>query len=176
MSEPGEFRNIKNTTLPSFIGLRYGTITPTDIDAVIEYHGKAFIFIEAKYKDADIPDGQRILFVRLCDALEKAGIKTVFLKASWDESLLNQDGSFDLARATVTKVYTTTTGIKTGDGDTVRKYIDRFLVYAGLIGKPKTACAICGSIIGVIDGKCETCRVADDGFEPGARIAGAIKD
>lgn len=176
MSEPGEFRNIRNTNLPSFVGLRYGTISPTDIDAVIEYHGKAFIFIEAKYKDAEIPEGQRILFVRLCDALEKAGIKTLFLKASWDETLLNQDGSFDLSRSTVTKVYTVKTGIRVGDGDTVKKYIDRFLVYAGLIEKPKTACAICGSDIGVIGGKCETCRVADAGYEPGARIAGAIKE
>ena len=34
--------------LRDFSGLRYGRITPTDIDAFMEFGNKAFVFIEAK--------------------------------------------------------------------------------------------------------------------------------
>lgn len=54
--------------LRDFSGLRYGTITPTDIDAFIDFGNELFIFIEAKYNGTELPYGQRLALERLCDA------------------------------------------------------------------------------------------------------------
>jgi len=51
--------------LNSFKDLTFGKITPTDIDGLIEYKDKAYIFIEVKYKDKDLPFGQRLALERL---------------------------------------------------------------------------------------------------------------
>jgi hypothetical protein len=48
-----------------FSGVRYENITPTDIDAVIEYKNRAYIFIEVKYLDAKLPYGQMLAIERL---------------------------------------------------------------------------------------------------------------
>lgn len=54
--------------LVSFADLRIGdTITPTDVDGLIEYHGKAFFFFELKHVDAVLPHGQMLALERLCD-------------------------------------------------------------------------------------------------------------
>lgn len=45
-----------------FSGLVFGKITPTDIDGMIEYHGKAFVYYEFKYLNADTKYGQRTAF------------------------------------------------------------------------------------------------------------------
>lgn len=63
-----------------FEGIRYGKITPTDIDALIEYHNQAYIFIEVKhlYKQLDL--GQRLALQRMVDDATKAGkIATAFV-------------------------------------------------------------------------------------------------
>lgn len=66
MTERGKIRNIgRKQQINDFSGLRYGNITSTDLDGVIEYHNKAYIFIEVKYGDAELPDGQRIAIERL---------------------------------------------------------------------------------------------------------------
>lgn len=55
----------------NFSGLDYGKIHPTDIDGVIEYHDKAFAFIEMKYGGAEFPDGQRKAIERLVNNLSQ---------------------------------------------------------------------------------------------------------
>lgn len=57
----------KARQLVIFEGMKWGTITPTDIDAVLDFGGRLIIFIEVKYGLNDITTGQRILFERLCD-------------------------------------------------------------------------------------------------------------
>ena len=54
-----------------FSALRYGKITPTDIDAIIEYHDKGYIIIEVKLAGIDVQYGQYLALVRLCDDLQK---------------------------------------------------------------------------------------------------------
>jgi hypothetical protein len=54
-----------------FSGMRFGTITPTDIDGLIEYHGKAYVIIETKFGDTDVPIGQFKALERMCDDLQK---------------------------------------------------------------------------------------------------------
>jgi hypothetical protein len=49
-----------------FNGMSYGKLMPTDIDAMIEYKDKAFIFIEVKHINfKELPTGQRIALERL---------------------------------------------------------------------------------------------------------------
>ena len=58
--------------LRDYSGLQFGNITPTDIDGLIEYHNKAYIIIELKFKDAILPAGQRLALERMTDDLSKA--------------------------------------------------------------------------------------------------------
>ena len=62
----GEINNKKRARqINGFKDLLYGKITPTDIDGLIEYKNKAYIFLEVKYNDADLPFGQRLALERL---------------------------------------------------------------------------------------------------------------
>ena len=56
-----------------FTGLRYKTITPTDIDGAMEYHNKAFALFEMKLEGAPLPRGQVLFLVRIIDALNASG-------------------------------------------------------------------------------------------------------
>jgi hypothetical protein len=64
-----------------FTGLRYGRITPTDIDAFLDFRGKAFVFIEAKLIGAQCPWGQERAFERVCDASQRGGVESVYMLA-----------------------------------------------------------------------------------------------
>ena len=67
-----------------FKGLLIGKITPTDIDGVIEYQNKAYIFIEIKYKDKDLPYGQKLALERLSNDVIKAGKSSIVLVVEHD--------------------------------------------------------------------------------------------
>ncbi|HEY6021391.1 MAG TPA: hypothetical protein VIY48_16245, partial [Candidatus Paceibacterota bacterium] len=54
-----------------FSGLRFGSIMPTDLDGIIDYHDKAWVVIEYKSGDAPLNYGQRLAFERLCRDLGK---------------------------------------------------------------------------------------------------------
>jgi hypothetical protein len=62
-----------------FSGLLFGKITPTDIDGVIEYQDKAYVFIEVKYGDADLPYGQKLALQRLVIDTIKSGKKAIIV-------------------------------------------------------------------------------------------------
>jgi len=57
--------------LRDFSGMKFGTITPTDIDGLIEYHNLGYVWIETKYKDSEVPFGQDLALCRVCDDLQK---------------------------------------------------------------------------------------------------------
>ena len=67
----------KAKQLIRFDGLRYGSITPTDIDGFAEIHNKATIFIELKYCEFPnriyLPYGQRLALTRTVDDIERSG-------------------------------------------------------------------------------------------------------
>lgn len=56
-----------------FTGLKFGTITPTDLDLSVDFGGKLFVFGEAKFGDAALPVGQRLNLERICDAITRGG-------------------------------------------------------------------------------------------------------
>jgi len=70
--------------LIDFSGLRYDNITPTDSDAIIDWHNKAWVITEWKYLEAELPFGQRLAFERLTDDLERSGKPTLFMIAAHD--------------------------------------------------------------------------------------------
>ena len=82
-SERGKIRNKEHVPTKDFSGLRYGKITPTDIDGGVEFNDKVFVFIELKYRNAVIKTGQRLFLERLCDALEVAGKVAIVLMSRY---------------------------------------------------------------------------------------------
>ena len=66
MTEPGIFRNREYAKqLKSFSGLRFGKITPTDIDGFLDFGNNVYVFIETKHGDAPLPYGQKLALERL---------------------------------------------------------------------------------------------------------------
>ena len=65
--------------LRDFSGLRFGNITPTDIDGIIEYKNKAYIIIEGKKGEAPFLGGQKLALDRLSDDVRTAGKQTLLI-------------------------------------------------------------------------------------------------
>ena len=86
--------------IADFSGLKVGNITPTDIDAFMDFGNRLFVFIEAKYGEAELPLGQRIALERLCDASQKPPerIAIAFI-TRYD----NPEGDINFANTSVTK-------------------------------------------------------------------------
>ncbi len=55
--------------IKDFSGLRWGAISPTDVDALLEFSNRLFIIVETKYKNSPIPRGQLLALERVCDAI-----------------------------------------------------------------------------------------------------------
>lgn len=56
----------------NFKNIRFGNITPTDCDGEIEYKNKAWIFFEIKYRDAELPRGQKLALERKVNDMNRA--------------------------------------------------------------------------------------------------------
>ena len=56
-----------------FSGLRYGNITPTDIDGLIDFKNRIFVVFELKYMDAKTPFGQHLAIERIVDIVQETG-------------------------------------------------------------------------------------------------------
>lgn len=82
-----------------FSGMLYGSITPTDIDGLIEYRNKCYVLFEEKYKDAALPRGQELALERMCDDLGK--IKPALLIVANHEAEPEKD--IDVAGSLVVK-------------------------------------------------------------------------
>ena len=70
--------------LRDFTGLRFGSITPTDIDGFVEFRDKLFVWIEAKLTGAELLQGQRMALERQCDAVRETGRMAVVLVIEHD--------------------------------------------------------------------------------------------
>lgn len=92
-------RNIVN----DMSGLRWERITPTDVDAFIDFQNRVFIFIEAKRGETKIQTGQRLALERLCDACSRGGVRSVVFVCSWKE--LTADDEIEWASMEVREFY-----------------------------------------------------------------------
>lgn len=110
--------------LIDFQNLRIGKITPTDTDGEIEYHNKAWIFIEIKYKDAEMGDGQRIAFERKVNDIERGGKKAVLFVAHHyvDDPMVDVD-----AGACIVKKIFYKNKWWSGDGNDLKSFVNRFV-------------------------------------------------
>lgn len=71
--------NLKKASQPiDFSGLNLnGRIYPTDIDGLIEVGNEEYIIFEVKYRDSEVPFGQRLALQRMTDDFRKAGKRAV---------------------------------------------------------------------------------------------------
>jgi len=65
--------------LIDFSGLRYGNITPTDIDGFFEVHNTIYFYYEFKYKNGNMSKGQYAALLRQVDTDRAAGKEAVLL-------------------------------------------------------------------------------------------------
>lgn len=56
-----------------FDDMQRETLGMTDIDGFFEYRNKLFVFYEVKYRDVEVPNGQKLAYTRLVDNLVDAG-------------------------------------------------------------------------------------------------------
>lgn len=102
--------------------MRFGTITPTDIDGLIEYDDKCYVVFESKYQDAEIPYGQKLALVRLVDNLNKPAI---LIHSTHDVSDCNQD--VDVGNSTVAAYYFNHKWYYPSNKYTLRQLTERFI-------------------------------------------------
>lgn len=111
-----------------FEDLRFGNIHPTDIDGCIEYQNRAVIFLEYKLKDFNMPAGQKLCLERLTDDEEKAGKEAITLLC--EHNVFDVDEPVEAGKAIVKSIYYHGKW-HDGDGETVKRYIQRFIRYIG---------------------------------------------
>ena len=87
-----------------FSKLRWGNITPTDIDAFIDFGNRVFVIIEAKLDGVELPRGQEIALERLCDNCK---VECFVLIVSHNTPI---GDDIDFANTLVTKYRTNKTG------------------------------------------------------------------
>ena len=87
--------------LKDFSNLRWGAISPTDIDGILEFQNRLFVIIETKYGNAPIPYGQRLCLERLCCAIHNPPDRHAVLIVTSHES----NGDIDLGLTTVRQVF-----------------------------------------------------------------------
>jgi hypothetical protein len=110
----------------SYDGMRWGRISPTDIDGFVEFDDKIFIFFEVKYSDARMPRGQELAFERLVDAI--APPRKAILIIGKHETELGNDVEFHKCK--VTKFRTNGTWFKVQNERLLREVADSFIEYA----------------------------------------------
>ena len=107
--------------LINFKNMRIGSISPTDLDGLIEYQDKCFIFIELKYGDAEIPKGQKLALERLTDLVSMMR-PSVLIVGTHNTPI---DIDIDMANTRVREYYYKRRWIK--DKDTTMGLVSRFI-------------------------------------------------
>lgn len=110
--------------LNDFSGMKFGSITPTDLDGLIEYQNSAYVLIETKRVGALFTGGQKLALERLCDDLNNIYKPTILILA--EHNIENPKEDIDVAKTKVR--YFRFKGIDyPGKGATTREITERFL-------------------------------------------------
>lgn len=109
--------------LRDFSGLRYGKITPTDIDGFMDFGNCLHVFIEAKLSGNVLPRGQELALERLVDNCAVASINAIGIVCEHT----NRVGDIKIADCIVTKCRWRGRWQKPRSLITVRVAIDRIL-------------------------------------------------
>lgn len=112
--------------LNDFSGLRYGTITPTDVDVLIDLGNRHFVVAEIKGAGVRMPFGQELAFTRLVDCVQDAGKYGLLLEAEHQEP--DSERAINVAECLVRRYYVERRWSDVVGGTlTVRRAIDEFL-------------------------------------------------
>ena len=112
--------------LINFDGLVDGKKYPTDIDGLIEWKDRGFIFIECKRGGKALPFGQQLALERLASGLTSAGKPSIVVVAEHDT---NPSEDIELADCQVRKLYWKGGWFKGDIGTTVRDIVARYEDY-----------------------------------------------
>ena len=124
----GLIRNRRFKQVNDFSGLRYGKITPTDIDGFLDFANTWFVFLEAKFAGAVMPYGQRLALERLTDAVKPPQFAVLLVSEHNHEP----DEDIEMASAKVIETRYCYRWIDVGERElTVKRAIDLFLVAHG---------------------------------------------
>jgi len=97
-------------------------ISPTDIDGFLDFGGKKFVFIEAKYKTSKLKYGQRLALERLVDSCTDGGIDSIVLVCSH-----NSDSDIDVSQAIVNQYRYRHKWYMHNKNETIKDFIGRFI-------------------------------------------------
>lgn len=56
-----------------FNGIKFNRITPTDVDGLIEYKNIAYVLMEFKHREAEMPHGQSLALTCMVDDFDRQG-------------------------------------------------------------------------------------------------------
>lgn len=125
LTERGIIRNRERASqLARFDGLRFGKSTPSDVDGVYDFGGRAFIVFELKSDDAPLPTGQRLLLQNMVDGWRDGGRLAAAMVARHDAPI-GQD--IDAGAALVSDVWFNKRWYQV-NGATLRQMVERFLL------------------------------------------------
>lgn len=128
----GEIYNVeRKQQINDFSNMLYGTITPTDIDGLIEYKNLAYIFFEVKYKDTELPLGQKIALERLIIDLNKANKPSICIIAMHFVSDVKV--KIDVSTCIVRKIFDMNFRWRDPKYKTVKKTIEKFIDYVEIL-------------------------------------------
>lgn len=109
----------------SFAGLiRRRNITPTDIDGIIDYGGKAFIILEGKYGDAELPKGQKMALENLANTILEAKKKSLVIV--YRHYVHNVNDDINVSKQLVSDIYFKRKWFEIGFDKTVLQIIEIF--------------------------------------------------
>ena len=120
-------RDFKNR-VADMSGLRFGNITPTDIDAFLDFGDGVFVFIEGKYAGAGVQFGQGLAIQRLCDATHCPPHRYSFLIIADHDTPPPAD--IDFAEMTVRTYRLNRRWVYPLAPTTVRAAVDKLLAFA----------------------------------------------
>ena len=125
--ERGKIRNKDYAQiLRDYTKLRWGAITPTDIDGFLDFGNKAFVFIESKYKGKSLGGGQKLALERLVDA---CSVPSILIVSEHD----SQPGAeIEMSLCLVVQYRMNKRWRFPKEKITVRASIDEFLAYEGI--------------------------------------------
>lgn len=107
-----------------FRGIRYGNITPTDIDGFFEKADQGFVFYEYKLDGCEMPRGQKVALERIVNALHAAGKKSILFLCKHDKVDPEQD---IIAADTIVDELYFRGRYYQGEGQTAKQWTDRFI-------------------------------------------------
>lgn len=123
----GVIRNkVRRNQIVNYSGLRFGSITPTDLDGLLEFYDQAWVGIELKLEGVEIQRGQELAFERATDDWQKSGKPALFIVA--DHAEYDTEKEIDAANATIRKYRSRRRWITPTKTITVRELIDAFIV------------------------------------------------